>query len=278
MATKMVTTAAPGRYAPINGLSMYYEIHGTGRPLVLLHGALTTIEGSFGRMLPPLAGTRQIIAVEQQAHGHTADIDRPLTYGGMAADTVELLRQIGIEEADFFGYSMGAAIALDIAVRHPELVHKLVLASPGYTREGAYPEMYEGEENLKPEDLAGTPFAEDYARTAPNPDDWPRLIEKVKQLDREFRGWTPEEIRSIRAPTLVIIGDSDAVRPEHAVEIFRLLGGGVPGDIAGLPASRLAVLPGTTHVTLIDRTEWLLSMIGEFLDAPVPEGGQPHGG
>jgi pimeloyl-ACP methyl ester carboxylesterase len=273
MATKMVTTAAPGRYAPVNGLSMYYEIHGAGRPLVLLHGALTTIEWTFGRMLPSLAATRQVIAVEQQAHGHTADIDRPLTYEGMAADTVELLRHLGIEEADVFGYSMGAAIALDIAVRHPEHVHKLVLASPGYTREGAYPEMYEGEENLKPEDLAGTPFAEDYARTAPNPDDWPGLIEKVKQLDREFRGWTPEEVRSIRAPTLVIIGDSDVVRPEHAVEMFRLLGGGVPGDITGLPRSRLAVLPGTTHVTLVDRTDWLLSMIGEFLDAPVPEGG-----
>jgi pimeloyl-ACP methyl ester carboxylesterase len=252
---------------------MYYESHGTGRPLVLLHGALTTIEGSFGRMLPSLAATRQVIAVEQQAHGRTADADRPLTYEGMGADTVALLRHLGIEEADVFGYSMGAAIALDIAVRHPDLVRKLVLASPGYTREGAYPEMYEGEENLKPEDLAGTPFAEDYARTAPNPDDWPGLIEKVKQLDREFQGWTAEEIRSIRAPTLVIVGDADVIRPEHAVEIFRLLGGGVPGDLAGLPASRLAVLPGTTHITLIDRTDWLLAMIGEFLDAPVPEGG-----
>jgi pimeloyl-ACP methyl ester carboxylesterase len=250
---------------------MYYEIHGSGRPLVLLHGAFMTIEGSFQRMLPTLAETRQVIAIEQQAHGRTADIDRPLTYGGMAADTVELLRQIGIEEADIFGYSMGAAIALDIAVRHPGLVHKLVLASPSYTREGSYPEMYEGEENLKPEDLAGTPFAEDYARTTPNPDAWPVLIEKVKQLDREFRGWTADEIRSIRAPTLVIVGDSDVTRPEHAVEIFRLLGGGVPGDLVGLPASRLAVLPGTTHITLIDRTDWLLSMIGEFFDAPAPE-------
>jgi len=273
MATKMVTTATPGRYAPVNGLSMYYEIHGAGRPLVLLHGALTTISGSFGRMLPSLAATRQVIAIEQQAHGRTADIDRPLTYEGMAADTVELLRHLDIEEADVFGYSMGAAIALEIAVRHPDLVHRLVLASPAYTREGAYPEMYEGEENLKPGDLAGTPLPEEYARTAPNPEDWPGLIKKVKQLDRDFRGWSPEEIRALRAPTLVIIGDSDVVRPEHAVEIFRLLGGGVAGDLFGLPASRLAVLPGTTHVTLIDRTDWLLAMIGEFLDAPVPEGG-----
>ncbi|MDV2481903.1 alpha/beta hydrolase [Methanoculleus sp. Wushi-C6] len=274
MAQKMATTAAPGRYAPVNGLSMYYETHGAGRPLVLLHGAFMTIEGSFQRMLPTLAGARQVIAVEQQAHGRTGDIDRPLTYEGMAADTVELLRQLGIRDADFFGYSMGAAIALDIAVRHPGLVHKLVLASPSYTREGAYAEMYEGEENLKAEDLADTPFVEEYARTAPNPGDWPVLVEKVKQLDREFRGWTADEVRSIRAPVLAIIGDSDVVLPEHAVEIFRLLGGGVPGDLVGLPVSRLAVLPGTTHITLIDRTDWLLEMIGEFLDAPAPEAGR----
>lgn len=273
-----IAPAAPGRYAPVNGLSMYYEIHGTGRPLVLLHGALTTIEGSFGRMLPSLAATRQVIAVEQQAHGHTADADRPLTNEGMGKDTIALLRQLDIREADIFGYSMGAAIALDIAVRHPDLVRKLVIASPAYTREGLYPEMFEGIETLTPEAFTGTPLPEEYARTAPNPDDWPGLIEKVKQLDREFKGWTAEEIRSIRAPVLVIIGDADIVRPEHAVEIFRLLGGGVPGDIAGLPASRLAVLPGTTHITLIDRTDWLLAMIGEFLDAPAPEGGQPHGG
>jgi len=119
MATKLETTAAPGRYAPVNGLSMYYEIYGAGRPLVLLHGAFMTIESSFQKMLPTLAETRQVIAVEQQAHGRTADIDRPLTYGGMAADTVALLRHLGIKEADVFGYSMGAAIALESAVRHP---------------------------------------------------------------------------------------------------------------------------------------------------------------
>lgn len=274
MADEMLTTAASGRYASINGLSMYYEIHGTGRPLVLLHGALMTIEGSFGRILPALAATRQVIAVEQQAHGRTADIDRPLTYEGMAADTVELLRQIGVKEADVFGYSMGAAIAIEVAVRHPGLVRKLVLASPAYTREGMYPEVFEGIETLTPEAFAGTPFQEEYARTAPNPQDWPVLIEKVKQLDRDFQGWTAEDIRSIRAPVLVIIGDSDIVRPEHAVEIFQLLGGGVAGDLAGLPRSRLAVLPGTTHITLIDRTDWLLTMIGEYLDAPAPEAGR----
>ena len=157
----------------------------------------------------------------------------------------------------------------DFAAQEAEALENQPDAEPAPTEEpdGSAPILE------SPEDLAGSPFAEEYARTAPNPDDWPVLIEKVKQLDRGFRGWTAEEIRSIRVPTLVIIGDSDVTRPEHAVEIFRLLGGGVPGDLVGLPASRLAVLPGTTHITLIDRTDWLLSMIGEFLDAPAPEAG-----
>ncbi|KKG09870.1 alpha/beta hydrolase [Methanosarcina sp. 2.H.T.1A.6] len=258
-------------YVPVNGIDMYYEIHGTGRPLVLLHGALTTIETSFGKFLPSFSKTQQVIAVEQQAHGHTADIDRPLTYEQMAEDTVALLRQLKIEKADLFGYSMGAAIALQIAIKHPDLVRKLVAVSVAYNNDGLYPEILQGEEKLKPEDLDGTEWQKAYARIAPNPEHWPVLIAKEQQLTREFKGWAPDEIRKIEAPTLIIIGDSDIVRPEHAIEIFLLLGGGVPGDLTGLPRSRLAVLPGTTHVTLVERADWLLSMITEFLDSPMPE-------
>jgi pimeloyl-ACP methyl ester carboxylesterase len=260
-----------GSYAWVNGLRLYYEIHGSGRPLVLLHGGLSTIETSFSKVLPTFAITRQVIAIEQQAHGHTADIDRPLTDEQMALDTAALLRELTIENADFFGYSLGSEIALEIAMRHPKLVRKLVLASPAYRRDGVYSEIWEGIETSKEEDLAGSVFQVAYARTAPNPQDWPTLIAKNKQHDREFRGWSPEAIQSIKAPTLLIIGDSDIVRPEHAVELFRLLGGGVDGDVAGLPNAQLAVLPGTTHLTLVDRAEWLLSMITAFLDAPMPE-------
>ena len=249
---------------------MYYEVHGTGSSLVLLHGSLTTIETSFGRILPFLAKTGQVIAVEQQGHGRTADIDRPLTYEQMAEDTAELLRQLGIEKADFFGYSMGAAIALQIAVKHPDLVRKLVVVSVAYNNNGVYPEVLKGEEKLKPEDLDGTEWQKAYVKIAPNPEKWHLLIEKEKQLTREFEGWTPDEIQAIKAPTLIIMGDSDIVRPEHAIEIFRLLGGGVAGDLTGLPRSGLAILPGTTHVTLVERADWLLSMIEEFLDSPVP--------
>ena len=257
-------------YASVNGLEIYYEIHGTGRPLVLLHGALMTIEG-FGKLLPSLAQTRQVIAVEQQAHGRTADIDRPFSYERMADDTAALLRQLKVEQADVFGYSMGGAIALQVAIRHPELVRKLVLAAPAYSKAGFYPEVLANIRNLKPEDFAGSPWQEGYARVAPNPEDWPTLIAKVRQLVGEFEGWPPEDIQAIAAPALVIVADSDVVRPEHAVEIFRLLGGGVPGDLAGLPRSRLAVLPGTTHVSLVDRADWLTPMVTEFLNAPLPE-------
>jgi pimeloyl-ACP methyl ester carboxylesterase len=254
-------------YAQVNGLNMYYEIHGTGRPLVLLHGNLSTIEVDFGRIMPALARTRQVIAVEQQAHGHTADIDRPLTIQNWTDDTAALLRSLDVTGADVFGYSSGSAVALQLAIDHPSLVRKLVLASTSYRLDGLHPEVLGGIEQIQPEHLAGTPFEEAYARVAPRPEDWPVLIEKVKQMDSELPEWPAETIKNLGKPVLLVIGDSDIVRPEHAVEMFRLLGGGVMGDMTGLPSSRLAVLPGTTHVTLVHRADWLASMVEEFLEA-----------
>ncbi len=260
-------TSEKGRYADVHGLSMYYEIHGEGQPLVLLHGALSAIGTSFGKLLPDLARERQIIAVEMQGHGHTADIDRPLRYEQLADDIAALLTQIGIEKADLFGWSLGAGVALQTVIRHPQIVRKLVLASVTYNQSGLYPELLAGIENAKPEDLAGTPFYEEYIRIAPHPQDFPRLFAKQQQLDGEIQDWSVEAIRAIKVPTLLIIGDSDIIRPEHTIELFRLLGGGVAGDLVGLPRSQLAVLPGTTHITLMDRASWLLSMISTFLDA-----------
>ena len=265
-----------GSYASVNGLEMYYEIHGTGEPLVLLHGAYMTIN-AMGEVVPSLAKTRRIIAVELQGHGRTADIDRPLSYEQMADDTAALLRHIGIEEADIFGYSMGGGIALQVTIRHPEVVRKLVLASIYYNDDGVYPEVLEAIETITPEAFAGTPWREEYDRIAPNPEHFPTLVAKLKELDLTFVGWPPEDIQAIEAPALVIIGDSDVVRPEHTVEMFRLVGGGVAGDLAGLPSSRLAILPGTTHVGLVERSDLLVSMIGEFLDAPILEGQRGEG-
>src|ERR671916_271274 len=251
-----------GSYVSVNGLEMYYEIHGTGEPLVLLHGAFSAIGTSFGNVLPQLAESRQVIAFEMQAHGRTADIDRPLSVEQMADDTVAALRRLGIENADFFGFSMGGGVALQVAIRHPEVVRKLVVASASYTSDGMHPELLEMIPTLTPEVFAGSSIEEAYLRIAPNPDDFPRLVAKMKQLDMEPFAWPPEDIRGIAAPTLLIVGDSDAIRLEHAVEMFRLLGGGVMGDLSGLPKSRLAVLPGTTHFVppgsgILDRADWL---------------------
>ena len=257
-------------YASVNGLSMYYEIHGTGQPLVLLHGAFSAIGTSFGKLLPDLAKTRQVVAFELQAHGRTADIDRPLTLEGMADDVAAALQQLGMAQADVFGYSMGAGVALHFAIRHPERLRKLVLASVTFNMSGVHPGLMEGLGEMKPEMMFGSPWHEEYTRLAPHPEDFAKLFTKKTQMDRQLKDLSEETIRAIKAPTLLIVGDSDLVRPEHAVEMFRLLGGGVFGDTpAGLPNSQLAVLPGTSHVTVVDRADWLVPMIDTFLDAPI---------
>ena len=260
-------------HAPVNGLRMWFEVHGDPRegerPLVLLHGNLSTIGVDFGAIIPTLAKHRQVIGIEQQAHGHTADIDRPLRIGTWAEDTSALLRHLGIERADLFGYSSGSAVAFQLAVDHPEAVGRLVLASFSSRLDGLHPGLMDNLQGLKPEHLAGTPFEQDYARVAPNPGDWPRLIEKITQMDADLPEWTVDTLRGVTAPVMLVIGDSDIVQPEHSVEMFRRFGGGVPGDLAGLPRSRLAVLPGTTHITLVQKADWLGSMVAEFLDAAV---------
>jgi pimeloyl-ACP methyl ester carboxylesterase len=273
--SKMANTSRQTGYAPVNGLNMYYEIRGTGQPLVLLHGAYMTID-AMGEVVPALARTRQVIAVELQGHGHTADVDRPLSYEQMADDTAALLRHLGVEQADVFGFSTGGGVALQVAIRDPEVVRKLVVASASYTSDGMQPELLEMTPSITPETFAESPIEEEYLHTAPNPDDFPTLVAKLKQLDMEPFAWSQENIRGIAAPTLIIVGDSDAIRLEHAVELFRLLGGGVMGDLAGLPKSQLAVLPGTVHFFpsgsgVLDRADWLVAMIGGFLDAPMPE-------
>jgi pimeloyl-ACP methyl ester carboxylesterase len=259
-------TGVAGGYVPVGGLEMYYEIHGDGAPLVLLHGAMGTIESCFANLVPALAATRQVIAVELQGHGHTADIDRPLSYEQMAEDTAGLLRALEIETADLVGYSLGGGVALQVAMRRPILVRRLVFAGgTSYSKGGLYPDMFEETDTAVP-DLDGTVWHQAYLRVAPRPDAWSELVAKVIELDRSWAGWPAPEVQAVSAPTLLIIGDSDIVRPEHTVEMFRLLGGGVNGDLAGLPASQLAVLPGTSHTGMLDRVHWLQSMILEFLD------------
>ncbi len=254
-------SAVQSGYAPVNGLKMYYEIHGSADnkkpPLVLLHGGGSTIETSFGEVLPAFAKSRQVIAFEQQGHGHTADIDRPFTFEQSGQDTVGLLQYLNIEKADFFGYSNGGHIVLQIAIRHPDVVRKLVVESAMFSREGSDPEFWDSFEHANLDDMPAA-LREAYLGVAPHPEDLPTFFAKSVQRMSDFRGWTSEEIQSIDAPTLVIIGDHDIVRPEHAVVMFRLL-----------PDAQLAILPGTDHMTIVNRSGWLLSMIEPFLDSPM---------
>jgi pimeloyl-ACP methyl ester carboxylesterase len=262
--------AATSGYVLVNGLDMYYEIHGDGFPLALFHGAMGTIDSCFAKLLPALATTRKVIAVELQGHGHTADVDRPLSYRQLAADATALLEALGIETIDLVGYSLGGAVAMQLAMQHPGMARRVVFAGgTSYRRDGLYPEML-AEPEAAADDLTGSVWHQAYVRVAPDPGRWPDLVAKNGELDRTFAGWADEDIQAMTTPVLLIIGDSDIVRPEHTMKMFRLLGGGVIGDLAGLPASQLAVLPGTSHVGLLDRVDWLQSMILGFLGTPVP--------
>jgi pimeloyl-ACP methyl ester carboxylesterase len=239
-------------YAQVNGLEMYYEIHGAGAPLVVLPGAYMTVD-LMGDLVPALAKSRQVIAVEFQGHGHTADIDRPFSYEQFADDTAALMGELGIEQADVYGYSLGGGVALQLGLRHPASVRRLVIASASYSSEGLYPEVAGGIENITPDMFDGTPWRDGYDRTAPDLSAFPTLVEKLKQLDLTPFDWPVDKLA---APALILIGDSDGTRLEHAVEMFRRLGGGVFGDLAPeLPASQLAILPGTTHVGMLERAD-----------------------
>jgi pimeloyl-ACP methyl ester carboxylesterase len=261
-------------YAEVNGLKMYYEIRGRldpGQvPLVLLHGAISATGTSFGPLPDLLAANRQVVAVEQQGHGRTADIDRPMSVQTMADDTLALLTGLGIEQADLFGYSLGAGIALNIVTNHPATVRKAVLASVSYDKSGLHPDMFSPPDPTKsegaPEQDLQALFEQEYRAIAPDPDHWPALLAKVQTM--EFPELTPQAVAAIDVPILLILGDSDIVTPEHAVAMFRLLGGGSLGDLAPMPASQFAVLPGTSHIGVTHRADMLLPMIQPFLDAP----------
>jgi pimeloyl-ACP methyl ester carboxylesterase len=250
------TTEKKQGYAAVNGLKMYYEIHGTGKPLVVLHGAF-----GWATVQPTLAKDRQVIAVELQGHGHTADIDRPLTYEQMADDTAALLKELKIEQADFFGYSMGGNVALAVAIRHPKLVRKVAINGSHYGRiEDAYdPETLKQFKTLS-SDFAPAILKAPYDKVAPDPKQWPMLVAKVKKMGLDFTGFAREDMKSIKADVLITLGDRDAVRPEHAVEMFRLI-----------PNAQLAVFPGGDHFTLWTNPDKVLVPIATFLDAPMSE-------
>ncbi len=270
-----------GDYAEVNGLDMYYEIHGSGEPVILLHGGVGAIE-MFGGVLPLLAEGRRVVAVDLQAHGRTADIDRPLSYKSMADDIGALIEHVGFEKADVMGYSLGGGVALQTAIRHPEAVRKLVLVSTPFERDGWYPEVLAGMGQMGPEaaePMKQTPMYQLYATVAPRPEDWPVLLTKLGRLLGRDYDWS-EDVEAIEAPTMVVVGDADSVRTSHAVEFFELLGGGKADagwDGSGMPNARLAILPATTHYDIFSSPA-LASTVAPFLAAPMPEGQRGEGG
>ena len=251
--------AIAGHYAHVNGIDIYYEIHGdrgANPPLVLLHGGDPTIETSFGRILPRLAKDRQIIAFEQAGHGHTADRpDQPFSFEQSADDAAALLEKLGVDRADFYGYSNGGTIALQIAIRHPKIVRKLVVQSANFRYDGMYPWFWDSMKHATT--LADMPkeFRDAYVRAAPHPEQLQSYYEKSVKRMLDFKDIPAEAIKAIDAPVLIMIGDRDIIRPEHALEMYRLL-----------PHAQLAMLPNTDHLKMADRAEWEVPMIESFLD------------
>jgi pimeloyl-ACP methyl ester carboxylesterase len=258
-------------YAPVNGLRMYYEIHGSGgTPLLLLHGGLFDIDQQFGTVLPGLARSRQVIAADFQAHGRTNDIDRPLTSADLASDVLGLLAHLGVAKVDAFGFSVGGAVALYLAIKHPEVLRKVVVSSVSFHPSGDRAENAEAVGEMTVDMIAGTPMEQEYKAKSPNPDKLQDLLDKLGTYDKGFSGWSEVDIRGIAAPTLITVGDCDAVKLEHAVRFLQLRGGDVNGDFTGVPASQLAVFPGSTHFFGMSRTASVLDAVTTFLDAPMP--------
>lgn len=252
-------------YAPVNGLKLYYEIHGQGQPLLLLHGSFMTISLNWGQIIPELAKTRQVIAVEMQGHGHTADIDRPISYQAMAEDAAALLGYLKIDSTEVLGYSLGATIGLQMAAEHPKLVKKLIFISSAYKTEGWTKATRDQIAMLKPEFLVNTPLKTEYDKFAPDPKHWNAFISKMLVFENQHFDVGIEKIRKLKFPILMINGDNDGVEFEHSAELYRAFGGGVMADIVAPPRSQYAILPGKSHVTLMMDTPALTSIILPFL-------------
>jgi pimeloyl-ACP methyl ester carboxylesterase len=271
--TPMDNSTMESGYAPVNGLEMYYEIHGAGgTPLLLLHGGLFNIDLQFGPLLPGLSANRQVIAADFQAHGRTNDIDdRPLTSANLTSDVVGLLQHLGVEQVDVFGFSVGGAVAIELAVRHPELIRKAVISSVAFNPDGNRTENAGAVGEITVDMIAGTPMEQDYLAKSPHPEKLQQLLDKLGQSYEGFPAWPDADIEGYPAPTLITVGDCDAVTLDHAVRFLQLRGGDVNGDFVGVPASQLAVLPGTTHFFGLSRTPLVLELVVPFLDAPMPE-------
>jgi pimeloyl-ACP methyl ester carboxylesterase len=233
MMTHETQAQTVGRYATVNGIKMYYEIHGSGSPLILIHGGGSTINTSFGRILPELAKTHRVIALEMQAHGHTGDRDAPETFIQDAADVVELMRQLDIFKADIMGFSNGGQTTIEIGIKYPEKVHKLIIASAFYRKDGAFSGFWDGFAIAKLTDMPQL-YRDEFLKIKNNQAALLNMFNKDVQRMKNFKDWPDDDMRSIQAPVLIVAGDRDVLTTEHAVKMSRVL-----------PHARLAIFPGT---------------------------------
>lgn len=254
-------------YAPVNGLKMYYEVHGSGEPVVLLHGAFMTITNNWTGWIDELAKTRKVIAIEMQGHGRTADIERDITAENLADDVAALLKHLKIPKADVIGYSMGGGVAMQCAIRHPDQVRKVVVLSSPFRRDGMIKEAVEHIPKLTADDFKGSPIEAEYKKLSPAPNKFPEFVKRVLTTGLKGQGIDADKLKATTAPMFFIFGDADGIRLEHIGEMFRLKGGGGHGDMGPRSTSRLAILPDTTHVTLMQRKAIIVPMVNDFLDA-----------
>jgi pimeloyl-ACP methyl ester carboxylesterase len=254
-------------YAPVNGLKMYYEIHGKGEPLVLLHGSFTTITNNWTGMIAQLSKSRQVIAVEMQGHGRTADINRDFSYENLADDIAALLGYLQIKQADLLGYSMGGGVAMQVAIRHPTTVRKVVSISAAFRHDGLVREAVEAFPKMEPGMFKGSPIETEYKKLSPTPDEFDTFIKRVVQIAIKPYDFGAENLKATKAPMLFIHGDADGVRLDHISQMFRSKGGEIHGDLRPRSESRLAILPNTTHVTLMDNVNVIVAMVNDFLNA-----------
>ena len=257
-----------GRRVAVNGMQMYYEVSGRGEPIIVIHGSYMDIP-SMGRIIPKLAETHRVYALEMQGQGRTTDIERKITYPNLADDVAAFMDAVGLAKADIFGYSMGALTALQVGIRHPEKVDRIVFVSGAYDYQGWQPEFRAFIPQMTVEGFLAMPFFKEQADRRPG---FPKVIEKLIQLEKEPLAWEAD-VKQLRMPVLIIAGDADASTLEHNVAMFKLLGGGMMGDMGKpLAASRLAILPATSHTAVITQVELLSGFIEPFLKGETPKG------
>jgi pimeloyl-ACP methyl ester carboxylesterase len=262
-------------YASVNGLKMYYEIHGKGDPVVLVHGSFMTITNNWtapwgngaANWIAELSKTRKVIAIEMQGHGRTADIQRDFSYENLADDVAALLDYLKIPSADLIGYSLGGGVAMQCAIRHPEKIRKVVSISAAFRLDGMVKEAVDMFPKLTAEMFKGSPIETEFKKLSPTPDEFPNFVKHVISVDLKPYDFGADKLKATKAPMFFIHGDADGVRLDHISEMFSLKGGGISGDLGTRSASRLAVLPDTTHVTLVNRMAIIVPMINDFLDA-----------